>query len=63
MSTVSEEISTPKHTGAAAVYALRESNCKWPIGEPGKKGFHFCGERKQEGSPYCSHHKQEALRV
>ncbi|MEQ3744635.1 MAG: GcrA family cell cycle regulator [Henriciella sp.] len=63
MSKVSEKTKSPKITGAAAVYSLRESNCKWPIGEPGKKGFHFCGERSLEGSPYCSDHKQEALRA
>ena len=49
--------------GAAAVYALRDLMCKWPIGEPGQPGFHFCCQKRMEGSPYCKQHAQEALRV
>jgi GcrA cell cycle regulator len=49
-------------TGPAAVFALRESHCKWPIGEPGKPEFRFCGKRSSVDSPYCTHHHQVALR-
>ncbi|MEO1552943.1 MAG: GcrA family cell cycle regulator [Pseudomonadota bacterium] len=52
-----------KSTGVGAVYALRDSHCKWPIGEPGKAGFHFCGKQSKEGSPYCAGHQQMALRA
>lgn len=60
------EIESPKSTrktGAAAVYALRDKLCKWPIGEPGKSGFHFCGKPSLESSPYCNHHYQTSLRT
>ncbi|MEM7329557.1 MAG: GcrA family cell cycle regulator [Pseudomonadota bacterium] len=52
-----------KNTGAGAVYALRDIHCKWPIGEPGKAGFHFCGKPSVDGSPYCEGHQQESLRA
>jgi GcrA cell cycle regulator len=33
-------------------------SCAWPIGEPGKPGFHFCGAPHVDGSSYCAdHHK------
>nr|WP_083332434.1 GcrA family cell cycle regulator [Hyphomonas sp. Mor2] len=56
-------LETRKATGAAAVYALRDSHCKWPVGEPGKAGFHFCGKPSVEGSPYCEAHQQVSLRA
>ncbi|MEO0607617.1 MAG: GcrA family cell cycle regulator [Pseudomonadota bacterium] len=56
-------LSTRKVTGSKAVYALREAHCKWPIGEPGQPGFHFCGKTSDEGSPYCDQHRQKALRA
>lgn len=31
-------------------------SCSWPLGHPGEKGFHFCGERPVQGKPYCSEH-------
>lgn len=52
-----------KSTGAGAVYALRSGHCKWPIGEPGKAGFHFCGKPSEDGAPYCQAHQQKALRA
>lgn len=30
--------------------------CCWPIGEPRKPGFHFCGEDSLPGRPYCYTH-------
>ena len=30
--------------------------CCWPVGHPGEKGFHFCGERPVPGKPYCADH-------
>lgn len=34
--------------------------CAWPIGEPGTKGFRFCGEAAQFGKPYCHEHSERA---
>jgi GcrA cell cycle regulator len=31
-------------------------SCSWPIGHPGEKHFHFCGERPLSGKPYCPQH-------
>ena len=38
------------------VRTLKPSHCRWPFGDPKLPGFHFCGRRKAEGHPYCSHH-------
>lgn len=36
---------------------LRESMCRWPIGDPGSAEFRFCGAAKRVGvGPYCAHH-------
>jgi GcrA cell cycle regulator len=36
---------------------LRESMCRWPIGDPGTSEFRFCGAAKRVGAgPYCAHH-------
>lgn len=35
---------------------LRAGMCSWPIGEPGKPDFHFCGRQAVPGKPYCAEH-------
>ena len=40
---------------------LGERTCKWPIGDPLKSDFHFCGNDSREGSPYCSYHSKLAF--
>jgi GcrA cell cycle regulator len=40
----------------ASVLHLNEHTCKWPIGDPGQRDFHFCGARARQGSPYCPTH-------
>jgi GcrA cell cycle regulator len=39
-----------------SLLALNDSMCKWPIGDPGADGFHFCGHRNFTGRPYCEYH-------
>lgn len=34
----------------------RGLTCCWPLGEPGTKGFHFCGADPAPGKPYCAEH-------
>lgn len=34
----------------------RSGGCSWPIGDPRKDDFHFCGEQAMPGKPYCSQH-------
>lgn len=31
-------------------------SCLWPIGDPGKVDFHFCGNQTVPGRPYCAEH-------
>lgn len=42
---------------------LKESMCRWPIGDPKEAGFKFCGGPAEEGLPYCSHHCRAAFQV
>lgn len=44
----------------ANVLNLRESMCKWPIGDPMDKEFAFCG-RAASGGPYCAEHAKVAF--
>jgi len=39
---------------------LRESMCRWPLGDPSSADFRFCGGRSLTGMPYCEHHAQIA---
>lgn len=45
---------------AATILTLRDSMCKWPIGDPADPRFAFCG-RKASGGPYCSEHAKVAF--
>ncbi|MGH7104390.1 MAG: GcrA family cell cycle regulator [Acetobacteraceae bacterium] len=38
----------------------REVACCWPLGDPGTRGFHFCGAAASAGKPYCAQHAQLA---
>jgi GcrA cell cycle regulator len=44
----------------ATVLTLTEHTCKWPIGDPGRPGFHFCGRGADSNSPYCAEHARLA---
>lgn len=46
--------------GLATVLTLGAHMCKWPIGDPAREGFTFCGKRKSEGS-YCVEHARIAF--
>ncbi|MEO0612237.1 MAG: GcrA family cell cycle regulator [Pseudomonadota bacterium] len=43
------------------VATLNRNMCKWPIGDPAKDDFHFCGQPAQQGKPYCTHHANVAF--
>lgn len=36
--------------------------CQWPIGHPGERDFHFCGDAAADGKPYCNEHCSQAYR-
>ncbi len=42
------------------IMELRESMCRWPMGDPTTPDFHFCGARAITGLPYCTQHAQVA---
>jgi GcrA cell cycle regulator len=39
---------------------LTERTCKWPIGDPLKDDFAFCGNDSPDSSPHCSYHQKLA---
>lgn len=40
---------------------LRESMCRWPMGDPTTPEFRFCGAKSPAGSgPYCAYHARVA---
>lgn len=39
-----------------ALVDLRDSMCRWPIGDPTRADFGFCGGRSVTSLPYCAHH-------
>jgi GcrA cell cycle regulator len=43
-----------------SILQLTEQTCKWPVGDPGVEGFHFCCRRSDIGIPYCAYHARMA---
>jgi hypothetical protein len=39
---------------------LMAGHCRWPIGDPQRADFHFCGKQKVGGYPYCDFHVRRA---
>ena len=50
-----EEVVVPLSLRVTIV-ELRESMCKWPIGDPSSSEFRYCGSPSHNGTPYCQHH-------
>lgn len=46
---------------AATILTIRDSMCKWPIGDPADPNFAFCGRKCAEGGPYCAEHAAVAF--
>ena len=46
--------------GPSNVLELGAHMCKWPIGDPSKAGFRFCGRKCGEDGPYCADHARVA---
>jgi GcrA cell cycle regulator len=44
----------------ATVVTVSDRMCRWPIGDPKARGFHFCGHAPKAGSRYCEAHTQRA---
>jgi GcrA cell cycle regulator len=50
-----------REIAAVPVFKMRPKPCCWPIGEPGKPSFHFCGVPGIAGKPYCVAHDEIAF--
>ena len=46
--------------GLATVLTLGSHMCKWPIGDPARDDFTFCGRRQERGG-YCAGHAARAF--
>jgi len=46
--------------GLKSLIDLEEHDCRWPIGEPQREPFGFCGTRAVPSQPYCAHHTSRA---
>ncbi|WP_300527300.1 GcrA family cell cycle regulator [Maricaulis sp.] len=44
----------------ATVLTLRDSMCKWPIGDPASSSFRFCGRKTGTDDTYCEAHADMA---
>jgi len=44
----------------ATILTLSEHMCKWPIGDPSKSDFRFCGRKTDPTTPYCEAHSSVA---
>ena len=44
----------------ATLHMLTERMCKWPIGDPKKPDFHFCGKAVDVAVTYCPKHRAKA---
>lgn len=54
-----EDVAIPM-SERVTIMELRESMCRWPMGDPTKPEFRFCGARSITGLPYCTHHARIA---
>lgn len=43
------------------VMTVKDSMCKWPIGDPADPNFGFCGHKTDGSSPYCAEHAKLAF--
>ncbi len=48
-------------TENVTIMELRESMCRWPVGDPSSADFRYCGGKAPIGEgPYCKHHSRMA---
>ncbi len=47
--------------GAAALAALDDSACRWPLGDPSEPDFVFCGAPRLRNASYCCDHLSQAF--
>lgn len=49
------------HGERRGIMDIRDSQCRWPIGDPQRADFHFCHRDSLAGLPYCHAHSVRAL--
>ena len=42
------------------IVELKESMCRWPLGDPTSSEFRYCGSPAPGTGPYCTHHGKMA---
>jgi len=47
----------------ATLMSLDEDGCRWPIGDPARPGFGFCGRTRNRGGAYCAEHAPRSTEV
>ncbi len=52
---IEEEVVVPMSLRVTIV-DLKESMCKWPLGDPTTSEFRYCGSPAHNAGPYCQHH-------
>ena len=55
----SEDVVIP-FSERVTIMELRESMCRWPMGDPATAEFRYCGGKSGVGMPYCSYHAKIA---
>jgi GcrA cell cycle regulator len=45
----------------STVATIKNNMCKWPVGDPAKDDFHFCGQPTLSGKSYCAYHAHLAF--
>jgi GcrA cell cycle regulator len=42
------------------IMELKDCMCRWPLGDPSRQEFRFCGAKSPAGASYCDHHARMA---
>lgn len=53
-------VDTPDVAKRIGLLDLRETTCRFPIGDPRHEGFGYCGAESSVGKPYCAYHSRIA---
>lgn len=52
------DLTIPDYADAPCSFQqLNDQTCRWPLGDPQHKDFHFCGGKPLLGRPYCPRHE------
>ena len=63
ISSAPDDLKPPSSTKGVVLAELRPHHCRWPIGKPLDKNFHFCGETIFGNLSYCVYHAKKAYQM